>query len=1598
MLPELRERVIAVALLLAMSVSMLGSASFAWLTISRRPEVTGANTTIAANGNLEIALATGEKEPDESKVGDSSATEGQTTAASNVTWGNLVNLSDPSYGLDHLILRPARLNEDDLLGSPLFSAAFTTDGRVENLTSNFEYTSWIQPEVGDGYFGLSNQLGVRAISSTKMDATDATFLRYRELSDGLAPANEAAKGTFDGIMANEDWMDLLAKVMGYHMCYILEPSKPDYGDQSITWNELDELRKMYLAFISAFEQEANAMAKVINFQLYALNGGDENTYEEYTAEDILTFFGNSISSVKKNGTRNVSFTSGKGTATLTGTEALLYDYYLLKQDAGVMQAKLDEKKDSYKWQTDGMKDLITNLVNINACLIRINGSSEEKTVSSFLSGLTSDITGASKYMNAEVVATINNGVIYDFCKFSGVEMDVTRQNSNGKKGLPISAGMVADSFFNTPISTTVYATIKTNAPTGRNSVFGSDMARAKNIEFKVDSSQMTIMAQDTYALAVDLWVRTNAEASYLTLEGNVLTTSHNEPMLGKNAASEDVPLYNVTRTTQTDQVDPETGKNVVITKDYTLYPEKTATNDDGYLIAATDNAKWYDTETFEVFTLETGETPAQKLETITEVIGFEGENRVWDRDNNASLTVDATTQGSGSCYVYYADTPEDMARSLELLKAMNVAFINDSGELLANAVMDTESVYVESGRVIVPLVLETGTPEVGTDENAVRVITQLEKNEPTRITALVYLDGTLLTNENVLSAAEIQGQLNIQFGSNANLTAISNEELELAERRVTASVSKSQFNFDTDTDLTTKVSVLVSGEQPSSVSAFFIRKINDTQGSREPVMQNFVFNDATSSWECDYTFNAPGTYILRTVQLDGQEYPLPFSDETPLPTVTVNGFTITSLDFYGTNLNVNNRKFSVMTADSTANVNLVLKFGSDDQEKMPSTVNGRFLRADGTAVNVTFNYDINNSRWIGAANFLASGEYTFQYVVLDGKYTELPEGMPITATISLGMKVAVYNNLPSKLIKIDPDKMTDDQKLLKMYVDIMDSSGQTVPGLTDAWLYYNHASSNVDTMDAKLRWDATAGTNGMYYGELKTFEAAGAENDNQEFIAELGRWLFNSVKVGSNTITNATSAPVFRLVTPASPEFVANTSNTSQFAPTGGEAAFTADIKFSQAATTMALVKHTLPNGTANQYYIIGDETSGGTTSTWTFHIPNLAAQSGTSETVDGYWMMQEIYVWDYLNEEDREIVATLNTAAGEWTDYKPNDWLKVTATDSLTVGGEYSHFTIAEKQVKVIQTPNVSFADLDNGDHLFEGKFLDTHTIGLTDAADTRVRIQITDFEGKPIAIKEDTIELSYNYDGNTSGMGGYTSNSVSGTVGLFKMNFQKDTSEGADGTVYIQKENKTVQYAGTYSPGVLKFSTLKEDGTSAKAYEYGSNGKPVLPAGIPTFTVQSDVPYVKFTATNPAEGTTFDVAYNKNPTGESDVKKLANDISDDGYSVTCYYKAKNDGCDCNGYDAPKATVGLYGMGGNFDSATCTINTKGTASNVVYTFARSNMDASGQVFNEQTFGQNGDSRVYLGTNAEATQLVVTFSEQTYTFTLVNSLKATLEY
>lgn len=166
----------AVCMLLVASIMMVSS-TYAWFTLSTAPEITGISTSVGANGNLEMALLTSGTGDDTntyknldkitSAVGDS----GKAVTEKNLTWGNLVDLSDESYGLGKIKLMPAALNikngaagaftvtPDNLLATPTYG----TDGRVADLsgktyTAKYVGNSWAFSESDPGY-------GVRAIGS-----------------------------------------------------------------------------------------------------------------------------------------------------------------------------------------------------------------------------------------------------------------------------------------------------------------------------------------------------------------------------------------------------------------------------------------------------------------------------------------------------------------------------------------------------------------------------------------------------------------------------------------------------------------------------------------------------------------------------------------------------------------------------------------------------------------------------------------------------------------------------------------------------------------------------------------------------------------------------------------------------------------------------------------------------------------------------------------------------------------------------------------------------------------------------------------------------------------------------------------------------------------------------------------------------------------------------------------------------------------------------------------------------------------------------------------------------------------------------------------
>lgn len=161
-----KRKIFIVFMMLVCSGIMAVTATYAWFILSTAPEVVGVTTTVGANGSLEIALLNNETGADTNlitaDVGQSISVVG--AVEGNVTWGNLVDVSDASYGLNTIVMYPSVLNETNGVldvNAMLSVPRNGVDGRITGLTSN------TMPALYNGTaFTTGNaRFGVRAIGS-----------------------------------------------------------------------------------------------------------------------------------------------------------------------------------------------------------------------------------------------------------------------------------------------------------------------------------------------------------------------------------------------------------------------------------------------------------------------------------------------------------------------------------------------------------------------------------------------------------------------------------------------------------------------------------------------------------------------------------------------------------------------------------------------------------------------------------------------------------------------------------------------------------------------------------------------------------------------------------------------------------------------------------------------------------------------------------------------------------------------------------------------------------------------------------------------------------------------------------------------------------------------------------------------------------------------------------------------------------------------------------------------------------------------------------------------------------------------------------------
>lgn len=246
---------VTLALLLICLIVML-AASYAWLTLSLRPEVTSIDTNVGANGSLEIALLTDETYVDplliRTTVGDSVVK--QDALESNQHWGNVIELSDERYGLSRISLLPARLSVsageagEYIVGRNMLKVAdFGIDGRITILSE--ETVSTILGENDFTYYVDRQLYGVRAIGTISNLTSQQTALAGARtaVQSYTAAASRTVKHT---------WRDTGAGIMDILF------RRYSVGNNEFTAADVEAIRKT-----------ANGMLEALNYVDVALRQG-----------------------------------------------------------------------------------------------------------------------------------------------------------------------------------------------------------------------------------------------------------------------------------------------------------------------------------------------------------------------------------------------------------------------------------------------------------------------------------------------------------------------------------------------------------------------------------------------------------------------------------------------------------------------------------------------------------------------------------------------------------------------------------------------------------------------------------------------------------------------------------------------------------------------------------------------------------------------------------------------------------------------------------------------------------------------------------------------------------------------------------------------------------------------------------------------------------------------------------------------------------------------------------------------------------------------------------------------------------------------------
>lgn len=487
--------VAAVSMLLVASIMMVSS-TYAWFTLSTAPEVTGITTNVGANGNLEMMLlnkasfnSTEENLGVESGVNDSMAAQKVTLA--NLKWGNLVDLADQSYGLQSIVMNPARLNiqGDTTNGYKLDSAllkapSYTSDGRVLDVDKNTQTSGYSTDGTWKWDENADNAYGVRVIGTTS--GVTERLTAYRAAISARAAAIESAK--------NNARQSLL--VNGQALANIVVKAALE-ENPSFAKADLETLQTLVAQLKTANDAAGEAIVQTV----LAYNLSNQNAVENFTDADVAklkeAFNGATAGTLPSTFTRAADTSKTGDIAQPDGTSAAVTKWSgnnaNIASAGQKLQTLLGENKDSYTYTE------ITGVVNM---LI----NKEYATVGGVKNPSRDDAQNIINYMTA------NNMVLaVEMESGSGIYADIAEL-----VGDYTAAGLKVHVKYNAlemDVTTNMSTKVVTNDTLPMIPKLNVGSAPAATLDASV-----TPLLTDHYGYALDFGFRTNAAASELQLQ------------------------------------------------------------------------------------------------------------------------------------------------------------------------------------------------------------------------------------------------------------------------------------------------------------------------------------------------------------------------------------------------------------------------------------------------------------------------------------------------------------------------------------------------------------------------------------------------------------------------------------------------------------------------------------------------------------------------------------------------------------------------------------------------------------------------------------------------------------------------------------------------------------------------------------------------------------------------------------------------------------------------------------------------------------------------------------------------------------------------